>query len=419
MAEPATPYDVVVVGAGPGGSAAAIDAARAGNRVAVVERDEFPRFHIGESLTGVVAETLREWGLTDKLLEGDPVTKHGTYVFGSSKSSFYIPVVSVGEDGTRTKAHAWQVDRAMFDQVLLDHAVECGATLIRGTATAAMTTDDGAVTGVQVESSEGTRDVRARFVIDGSGQGRFMQKQGLTGEMHRGRYGAQVAFFTHLHGVDRTAEREADNTRIFYAGPNRWGWLIPVTSDVTSLGLVQPSSHFRSFGETPTEFVEREMRELHPVLAELIANATRCRPVESAHNFSYQVTDFAGPGWMAVGDAHRFVDPIFSLGVGCAMLEGREAARRCNEAIANDLTAHQAYEELFAGFVDWADGGVDLVEELIDGFWGNPTGFGYLAHRKHHDDIVDMFAGRIYGRTTPSAGEEAVRRLALSVRGAA
>lgn len=407
-------YDVAVIGAGPGGSAAAIEAARCGLDVVVIEKDEFPRFHVGESLTGEASRLVRDWGCEDLVTQGKHVSKDGTYVFGGADAGFYVPVMGVGADGTsRIPQTTWQVTRADFDQALLTAAQRHGATVISGTAASALTDSAGAVCGVRVSTDAGEQDVRARFTIDASGRARFMSKQGLAGPTARGGSDKQIAFFTHLKGVDRSDEKLGTNTQIFYAGDYRWSWLIPVDDCLTSIGIVVPSRYFRSKDELPGEFVRREMNDLHPKLADVTRDATIERAVESAHNFSYQVSDFSGPGWLAVGDAHRFVDPIFSLGVACAMLEGSEAGKRCKAAIDRNLSSDEAYTQLLKPFEKWADAGLDVVEDLITGFWNNPFGFGYLVHKKYRKEMVDMFAGRFYtAEAQATKGRLALRRLA-------
>lgn len=406
--------DLAIIGAGPGGSAAAIEAAMAGLKVALIEREQFPRFHIGESLTGEVARIVTEWGLAPEMNAAGHTLKHGTRVYGSGENSFYIPVVGI-VDGERTDKVSWQVNRSKFDEMLLNKAVAEGVEIIRGSAAEVLTDDDGAVCGVTVLSDDGVLALRSRHLVDASGMARFMQRQGFTGEVSRGNYARQIAYFVHLRGVDRGEGTEEETTRIYYAGLNHWSWLIPVGPDVTSLGIVSSTEYFKSCGETPGDFVRREMKELHPELAHRLRDAELEFEPKASHNYSYEVADYTGPGWTAIGDAHRFIDPIFSLGVNAAVVEGVEAARTCAKALADDLSPQQAWERHGRKFESWADDGQQLIQDLLDGFWGNPIGFGYLAHRKHHDDIVDIFSGRIYGLTEVSPGLAALRRLAQSV----
>jgi FADH2-dependent halogenase len=404
---------VVIVGGGPGGAATAIFLADAGIGSVIIERAAFPRFSIGEALTGSAGKLLRRMGLGDALMEQRHPVKNGATVFGANgRTAFQVPAVDLLDDGVRRPTESWQVRRADFDKLLLDTAVARGAQLVSSRARDVIRDASGAVTGVVIEDTEnGTGAViEASMVVDASGMQCFLHNLSVTGAKERGRYDAQVAVFCHLEGTDRNpgavlAPAQVNNTVLFYAARHHWAWFIPVDDDVVSIGIVVPTATFRSEGATPAAFFEKQLQELNPALAARVTNAAAVRPVEIVRNFSYRIREFVGPGWACVGDSHRFIDPFFAFGVHFALFEGRMAA----DAIADYLEQRDVAALL--DFQRRADAAQDVVQDLIDAFWNQPLAFGYLIDRKHRDDLIDIFAGRIYDIDTPSPGLLALRQI--------
>lgn len=406
--------DVIIVGGGPAGAATAIFCAERGLQCLIVERAVHPRFHIGEALTGSAGKLLRSLGLGGALDEQHHAVKNGGTVYGAKgTNSFFIPAVDALPDGGREPTTTWQVRRDLFDKLLLDEAVKRGAGLCVADAEAPIVTpgpEGDRITGLRISPGGSTQDLRARFVVDASGMRGFLHQTGVTSPKERGRYAAQLAVYTHMTGTDRDpgdelGPQQRDNTALFYRERHHWAWFIPVNEDCVSVGVVIPSKYFRSKQEPVDQFFRRELAELNPALARRTCSAEATREIETVANYSYRIRRFAGPGWACVGDAHRFVDPIFAFGVHFALFE----ARMLSEAIDAHLTSGSL--DPLDRYQRRADSGQDVVQDLIDAFWNEPLAFGYLTHRRHHDDIIDLFAGRIYDIETPSAGLEALRRI--------
>ena len=211
--------DVLIIGGGPGGSAAAMFLLREGIKPIILEQEEFPRFHIGESMTGESAALLRRLGLGEAMIERDFPIKHGVRVFGTS--SWFIPVARRNEDWELESASTWQVRRSEFDAMMLKEAETRGATIIRGTAKEALRTAEGDLRGVRIQRPDGTsEEIEAQIVLDCSGMATFLANQKVTGPKYLGSYDKQIALFAHAKGATRdsgsSGEMAKDNTLIFY-----------------------------------------------------------------------------------------------------------------------------------------------------------------------------------------------------------
>lgn len=397
--------DVVVVGGGPGGSTAAAYLARKGLDVVLVERDSHPRFHIGESLTGEAGGILRDLGLEQRMAAFGWPEKRGVHVYGGSgKNDFWVPVKRRGPEGLESTV-TWQVRRSDFDRMLWESAGET-AELVAGRATAPIVRD-GDVRGVVVETQHGSENVDAEVVVDASGQATWLHTMGLTGPKDRGAYDRQVAIYGHFESVDHDSVNGPTNTHIFYQRQHHWAWMIPIDGTTTSVGVVVPSSYFTGRHETKQDFLLRELKELNPELTARTTDARLVSEVRASSNYSYQVHGYTGRNFLAIGDAHRFADPIFSFGVHLSMNEGRIAA----DHIAAFMDGQGRDDpNPFAAYETFAEMGEDVVQDLIDTFWQHPFAFAFFIHRRHTEDMIDMFAGRLY-QHEPSEGLTAMRRL--------
>ncbi len=412
-----TDFPVVIVGAGPAGSASALYLLKQGVRPLIVEREAFPRYHIGESLTGECGNCLRELGLESYMGRlGYPV-KYGVTVWGAGgRNSFWVPVKRRGEDGALHDTTTWQVRRADFDRDLLDSAVERGAVLRRATAGEVVREGDRVVGLTLIDEDEKPTTLRTEIVLDASGQSTFLSQRGLTSTKLRGSYDRQVAVFSQAIGALRDPGEAEGNTLIFYRTKHHWAWFIPLSDRVTSIGLVVPGELVRSSGLDTEAFFRREILTLNPELTCRLQDVEYVEPVRTASNYSYRTDRFTGEGFLCVGDSHRFADPIFSFGVYLAMAEARFAA----EAVVRCLDgARRPSGNPFAEYERLVEGGQQIVQDLLDCFWEYPLAFQRMAHESHVDDITDCFAGRIYhddGYTPPAVA--AMRRLLAKRRAA-
>lgn len=398
---------VVIVGGGPGGAASAVFLAEKGIQSVIIEKESFPRFHIGESMTGECGNMVRRLGLEEAIQQVPRTIKHGVNVFGQGGiNAFWIPVMRRTETGELVKGDTWQVRRGEFDKMLLNKAKENGATVVLGKAVKVITNDENVPCGVTVRQEDGEMvDVMAEIVIDASGAATFLSTAGIAGSKERGNYDRQIAIYSHVKGAMRD---EQDNTLIFYQKKNHWAWFIPIDEETVSIGVVTPSSYYRSSNEEMRDFYLREMHKINPQLSQRVPDVNLVEDVRATSNYSYHIRGFAGKGFICVGDAHRFIDPIFSFGLHFALTEAKFAA----DAIADYLLKGigRELDNPFAEYERHCELGMDTIQDVLDCFWEHPFSFAFFVHSRYVDDFIDIFAGRVY-QENPSKGLQAVRKI--------
>lgn len=320
-------YDAIIIGAGPGGSTAASTLTQAGKKVLILEREKFPRFHVGESLIPYGNDELRAIGVWDKMEKAGFMPKLGAeFVLGNSTA---ITRVLFGRYLDPIHARTFQVERAKFDNLLLEHAIEHGAECWQETLVSSVDVTDEGVT-VKCKNAGQAHELKARWIFDASGRDALLGKQLDLPKSDLG-LPKKFATFAHFHGVHRNAP-PADGHITVVRLDFGWFWIIPLDKEKTSVGLVQTLDRFRSTGLKPDECFEQTVQSM-PELRARLGDAVRVNDFCFAGDYTYRYLENAGPRWMLIGDAAGFIDPIFSSGVMLAIKSGHLAA---TEAIAAD-----------------------------------------------------------------------------------
>jgi flavin-dependent dehydrogenase len=309
--------DVLIIGGGPAGSTAANLLAHAGHDVLVLEKEIFPRFHIGESLLPIDLPIFARLGV--KLDYASFIRKDGAEFIDERTGATATFLFAEALDGTPQSAY--QVERSKFDHVLLQQAEARGAQVRQGVRVEAMTVEDDAV---RVDTKDGGA-FRARFLIDATGQDAFLARTHRSVQPLKG-FGC-VAVFRHYDGLQPGIVDEllaTGNIKILMV-PDGWMWLIPLAGARLSVGIV--SRNAVSSPETLDAAIAAS-----PLTQRLIAGATGTDP-RIIRNFSYRNRRSYGPRWGCAGDASCFLDPVFSSGVSLAMLSAESVAERVSAAL--------------------------------------------------------------------------------------
>jgi flavin-dependent dehydrogenase len=399
---------VVIVGGGPAGAASAMFLAKHGIESVIVEKEKFPRYHIGESMTGECGAIVRLLGLEPEMQERKHPVKRGVNVYGPAGTyAWRVDVAARDKDWKLVPQTTWQVRRADFDNMLLDTALARGAKFILGEALRPIV-DDGTVHGVTVRPADGgTFDIESEIVLDCSGQHTFLAKSGVTGPKYRGNYDKQIAIFSQVAGAIRDDGPTRDDTLIFYQKKYHWAWFIPLDSEIVSVGTVIPAAYFKEKKETKPQFLQRELHEMNPNLKFRIPEVRLVEEARSIPNYSYQVRRFCGKGYICIGDAHRFIDPIFSFGLYVSVFEAMRAAPFVKDYLNGK---GRGAANPFADYQMTMEQGIDILEDLMDTFWEYPLAFARMAHVVHKDLVTDIFAGRLW-ENQPSLAVADMRKL--------
>jgi flavin-dependent dehydrogenase len=332
-------FDFAVAGGGPAGSSAAISLAQRGHSVVLFERETFPRFHIGESLLSTANDAFAKLGVAETMEAACFPDKWGARLFThDGQSGRGVDFTDVTEV---TKPKTVQVCREVFDKILLDRARELGVDVREGyRVNACEFAPDAAILDFASGDDGVTGRVRVHALVDATGRnGLLARKFNLrTDEPLL----ANIAVFSHYKNVPRLAGDRPDDIRLVARSDAGWFWLIPISKELMSVGVVVPKSLYMQLPKgSPEEMLDRAIADT-PVLADLMRGAIREWPVRVEKDFSYSASAYAGDRWILAGDAGSFLDPVFSTGVSIAMESGIEAAAELDRALTrNDFSARQ------------------------------------------------------------------------------
>ena len=318
--------DILVIGGGPGGSTVAALLARRGWRVLLLEKERHPRFHIGESLLPMNMPILERLGVLEQVraigvlkLGADFPVDDGRY------NVFRFDRALRGGSG-----YAFHVRRSEFDQLLFEHARSEGVDVRDGVRVDRIDFgDDGRPACVHAVAGDTALQVRPRYVIDASGRDAFMG--GKLGLKRRNRQHQSAAVFSHYTGVVRRPGDDAGNVTIC-RHEHGWIWFIPLRDGITSVGAVCSPEYLKQRRGETEAFMLRTLEAVPPA-RDRMQGAVRVAPVHVTGNYAYDCRRMSGPGWLLLGDAWNFVDPMFSSGVYLAMNSAEQAAPAIDAAL--------------------------------------------------------------------------------------
>lgn len=352
-------YDAVIIGGGPGGSTTASFLARAGHRVLLLEKEHFPRFRVGESLLPYIQPILEELELWQKM-EGRGFPKKFGAQFHLGDGSKSIDFVF--RQGRFTKhTEVIQVERSVFDEILLDHSSECGAEVRQGWTVNRFDFQNDRHRVRAVSDSGKDETFETRFLIDASGRANLTGNQeGLRSFHPKLR---KLALFGHFTGVKLdTGERAGDTIIVRLA--QKWFWIIPISPEKTSVGCVLDKEEFNAEKAAP-EAIFARLLDLSAPMRERMAGARLVGDMHTTTDFSYHNRTLVGPRLLRVGDAAGFMDPIFSAGVYLAMYSGRLAAL----AVSESLKRNDAGARRLAAYERRVFRGMKFYWELVESFY--------------------------------------------------
>ena len=354
----AAKFDAIVVGGGPSGSTVATRLAQRGRRVLLLEKERFPRFHIGESLLPCSLPLFEQLGVLPALERHGFLVKYAAEFVTADGS--YSRRYAFADGLIPGAASAFEGDRSELDHLLLMHAAESGVEVREGTAVTRFEIDhEGAAVTARDDAGQELR-FEAQLLLDATGQTSFMAgKLGLR-EMDTSL--KNFAVFSHFEGAERhEGKREGDISVVLV--PGGWWWVIPLAGGRTSVGQVGPSSMLR--GRKPDEAYFHEQIAQTPYLAKRLAQATRVGPVRTISDYSYVSKRLAGDRFVLVGDAGAFIDPVFSTGVYLGMLSAFKAA----EAVDAALTSGRYSRREFLAYEAWVKRQVQTYRKFVKGFY--------------------------------------------------
>ncbi|HYG74102.1 MAG TPA: NAD(P)/FAD-dependent oxidoreductase [Planctomycetota bacterium] len=385
-----SPYDVIIIGAGPAGSSAAAVLAEHGHKVLVIEREKFPRYHIGESLLPFTYFPLKRIGMIEKMRNSPFIKKFSVQFVGrSGKASLPFYFFTRYEQDV---AQTWQVLRSEFDQMLMENAREKGAEVIEETNVRELLKDNGRVIGVRAQDKSGKLiDFHAPMTMDCSGRESFTASR--QNWRIRDPQLNKVACWTYYKGAQRDPGLDAGATTVAYVQGKGWFWYIPQHNDMISVGVVADGDYLtRENVREPKDIFHREV-EMNQWIKDHLAVGQQTGPYFITGEYSFRSKHCAMDGLVLVGDAYGFLDPVFSSGVMLALKSGILSADLVHDAlVAKDYSARR-----FEKYAQTMIQGIENMRSLVYAFYDLKFSFRELG-KKYPDllgDVTDCLSGDV------------------------
>jgi geranylgeranyl reductase family protein len=388
-----TNYDVIVMGGGPAGSTVASILSREGRKVVLFEKEQFPRHHIGESLMTDTFWTFQRMGLLEKLKASPFVRKYSVQFAnpaGKESRPFYF-----FEANHHESAVTWQVTRAVFDQMLIEHAAEQGATVYQKTLVKQVIFDGDRAVGVEAQMPDGSRQqFHAQVVIDATGQTAFLSNKFRWRQ--RDPKLKKAVLYSYFKGAMREPDLNGGATLVLRTqqGSNGWFWYIPLENDITSVGIVaDPEYLVKGRGQDLAKIFHEEVEKCEPCRRR-VEGAERVDKIYSILDYSYRSKQNAGNGFILIGDAYGFLDPIYSSGVLLALKMAELAADAIHDAFKHDDFSG----ERLGQFQSKLDQGIESMRKLVYAFYNEGFSFSQFLRKypEQRVNVIELLIGNVF-----------------------
>ncbi|MDQ2854920.1 MAG: tryptophan 7-halogenase [Acidobacteriota bacterium] len=388
-----TSFDVIVMGGGPAGSTVAGILAREGRKVVLFEKERFPRHHIGESLMTDTYFTFQRMGLLEKLKQSPFVRKYSVQFAnpaGKESRPFYF-----FEANHHESAVTWQVTRSLFDLMLIEHAADQGATVYQETQIKGVLFEEDRAYGVEARMPDGSlQQFQAPVVVDATGQSAMLSNK--FGWRVRDPKLKKAVLYTYFKGAHRESDLNGGATLVLRTplGSNGWFWYIPQEDDITSVGVVaDPEYLVQGRGQDLAKIFFEEVEKVEAVRRR-VANAERTDKIYSILDYSYRSKNFAGNGFILIGDAYGFLDPIYSSGVLLALKMAELAADSIHDAFNN----HDFSGARLGQFQEKLDRGIESMRKLVYAFYNEGFSFSQFLNKnpEQRKNIINLLMGDVF-----------------------